>query len=255
MYSCDEPHFFPENGDPAGNWPYCVDKLEADRDAWPEIPKVVTTHVQSVLEHGISQRVAAYQRRHGSPPAAMRFVAAPFALLEAVDVGELADAIRTGGGTQGAHNFWWKMSGGATATLFLGAADAWNAPWPHLEIIGTQGRSLVCQAGRRVGLLVPREATRWWEPPGLAPHVSAANIAGLGEDIKAFLATCVGTAPLVGAETVLGEPGRALTLCQAAQDALQSGEMQFLTARPWQTAPTAPQPTPRPSENLTLEFA
>jgi hypothetical protein len=52
-------------------------------------------------EAGIAQRVAAYRVRHGHPPAAMRFVAAPFALLEAGDVLDLAADIRATGGADG----------------------------------------------------------------------------------------------------------------------------------------------------------
>jgi len=52
-------------------------------------------------EQGIAQRVAAYRTRHGAAPAAMRFVAAPFALLEAGDVHDLAEAIRAAGGADG----------------------------------------------------------------------------------------------------------------------------------------------------------
>ena len=52
-------------------------------------------------EAGIAQRVAAYRVRHGHPPAAMRFVAASFALLEAGDVLDLAADIRAAGGADG----------------------------------------------------------------------------------------------------------------------------------------------------------
>jgi hypothetical protein len=52
-------------------------------------------------ESGVAQRVRAYRIRHGRAPAALRFVAAPFALLAPQDVHELADAIRAAGGAGG----------------------------------------------------------------------------------------------------------------------------------------------------------
>jgi hypothetical protein len=52
-------------------------------------------------EHGLKQRMAAYQKRHGRAPARMRFVARPFGLLEPDDVQELAAAIRGTGGAGG----------------------------------------------------------------------------------------------------------------------------------------------------------
>lgn len=52
-------------------------------------------------EAGIAQRLQAYRSRHGSAPARMRFMAQPFALLEAGDVAELAEAIRAANGAGG----------------------------------------------------------------------------------------------------------------------------------------------------------
>lgn len=52
-------------------------------------------------EAGIAQRLQAYRSRHGSAPARMRFMAQPFALLEAGDVAELAEAIRAANGAAG----------------------------------------------------------------------------------------------------------------------------------------------------------
>ena len=89
---------------------------------------------------------------------------------------------------KGATSLWLRFDGGATATAIFAACDVWNSELPRLEIIGTQGRFLVCEGGRRVGMFQPREAARWIEPPGLASHVSAANIGGVAEDIKLFLA-------------------------------------------------------------------
>ena len=52
-------------------------------------------------EHGMAQRVAAYREKHGRAPANMRFIAAPFALLESGDVQALAEAIDAAGGAGG----------------------------------------------------------------------------------------------------------------------------------------------------------
>lgn len=52
-------------------------------------------------EAGMAQRVQAYRSRYGQTPAGMRFIAQPFALLEAGDVAELAQAIRAAGGAGG----------------------------------------------------------------------------------------------------------------------------------------------------------
>lgn len=87
-------------------------------------------------------------------------------------------------------HLWLQFAGGATATAIFASGDNWNSPLPRLEICGTQGRFLVCEAGRRMGFFQPHEAARWIEPPGLAAHISAANVNGLAEDIKAFLGEC-----------------------------------------------------------------
>ena len=47
-YSCDEPHFFPIHGDYANNWKICESRVAEDTAAWPEVPKLITTHIQSV---------------------------------------------------------------------------------------------------------------------------------------------------------------------------------------------------------------
>jgi hypothetical protein len=52
-------------------------------------------------EHGVAQRVAAYAMRHGQAPAALRFVAGTFALMNPGDVRALAAAIRAAGGADG----------------------------------------------------------------------------------------------------------------------------------------------------------
>lgn len=88
----------------------------------------------------------------------------------------------------GATSLWLQFASGAGATALFAAAESWNAPFPRLEICGTQGRSLVCEAGRRLWFHQPREASHFLEPPGLSAQVSQANLIGLAEDLKAFLA-------------------------------------------------------------------
>ncbi len=119
---------------------------------------------------------------------------------------------------------------GATATLLFAGAESWSAPLPRLEICGTQGRFLVCEAGRRLWLHHPREAARFWEPPGLSHHVSSANISGLAEDLKAFLAWCV--APEKESDALLNESNAglhaamtALWVLEAAARSLRDGQI------------------------------
>lgn len=57
IYACDEPHFFPNYDDPAGNWARCRAELDAFDAAWPEAPKLVTAHIQSVEAHGMAGRI------------------------------------------------------------------------------------------------------------------------------------------------------------------------------------------------------
>lgn len=90
----------------------------------------------------------------------------------------------------GALSLWLSFAHGPTATALFSGAEAWSATLPRLEVCGTQGRSLVCESGRRLWLHQPREAAHLLEPPGLAAHVSAANVIGLTEDLKAFLTAC-----------------------------------------------------------------
>ena len=90
----------------------------------------------------------------------------------------------------GALSLWISFAHGPTATALFSGAEAWSVPLPRLEVCGTQGRSLVCESGRRLWLHQPREAAHLLEPPGLAAHVSAANVIGLSEDLKAFLTAC-----------------------------------------------------------------
>jgi predicted dehydrogenase len=113
-------------------------------------------------------------------------------------------------------SLWIGFAGGATATAIFASGDAWNSPLPRLEIIGTQGRFLVCEAGRRMGFFQPYEAARWIEPPGQAVHVSAVNVTGLAEDIKKFL-TAAAQPESVADNCVWLETARALAVVEAAQ--------------------------------------
>lgn len=84
-----------------------------------------------------------------------------------------------------------RFANGAIANVLFAGAETWSAPFPRLEIVGTQGRSIICEAGRRLWQHHPREAARFWEPPGMSHHVSSANVAGVAEDLKSFFACCV----------------------------------------------------------------
>jgi predicted dehydrogenase len=154
-------------------------------------------------------------------------------------------------------HLWLGFASGATATAIFASADNWNASLPRLEICGTQGRFLVCEAGRRMGFFQPHEAARWIEPPGLATHVSSANTSGLAEDIKLFLGDCASnnTAP----ENIEWlEVGRILAAMEAARQSLETGapvaleKLRFDTGtRCTRSTPRAPS-TPSASPTLTL---
>lgn len=159
----------------------------------------------------------------------------------------------------GAASVMLRLAGGATVTILFGAADAWNTPLPRVEICGTQGRFLVCEAGRRLWHHVPREGARLWEPPGMAAHVSASNLAGYAEDLKAFLAVCVNNPAPFNAERALGAAARAIGALEATFLALETGITQPISARGSQTKPLdtlvmEPEAVP-PARNLTLELS
>jgi len=80
-----------------------------------------------------------------------------------------------------------EFANGVGASLVLGSGDEWSAPLPRLEIVGTQGRFLVCEGGRDLRLHAPREATRTWSAPSLAPSISSAEAGGVAQDVRAFL--------------------------------------------------------------------
>ena len=146
--------------------------------------------------------------------------------------------------------------GGAHLSALFGAADTWNAPLPRLEASGTQGRFLVCEAGRRLMQFVPREGARVWEPPGLAPHVSGANLSGYGEDIKAFLSVCADNPAPFNAERALDDAARALSVLEAAFLSVAQNAPVAVEARGVRTrSPREPVETEEaPARNLTLEL-
>ena len=131
----------------------------------------------------------------------------------------------------GAANVLLRFAGGVSLSALFGAADNWNAPLPRIEVCGTQGRSLICESGRRLSHYVPREAARVWEPPGMAPHLSAANLAGYAEDLKAFLSVCTDNPAPFNAERALDESARALSVLEATLSALESGGVVNVEAR------------------------
>lgn len=163
----------------------------------------------------------------------------------------------------GATSLLLQLAGGASVSALFGAADIWNAPLPRLEICGTQGRYLVCEAGRRLWHHVPREGARLWEPPGLAAHVSASNVLGYAEDLKAFLEVCVDNPAPFNAERALDGAARALGALEGAFASLESGALQAIQARGAalfeegsgiSATPLAPL-NPLPPRNLTLELS
>jgi predicted dehydrogenase len=133
---------------------------------------------------------------------------------------------------KGATTLWLSLAGGATATAIFCGADAGNSALPRLEIVGTQGRFLVCESGRRLGMFQPRDAARWIEPPGLASHVSAANVGGVADDFRLFLAaTLDAKAPHV-AETDAREAARVLQILEAAGHSLADGALVAIAPLP-----------------------
>ena len=158
----------------------------------------------------------------------------------------------------GAANVLIRCAGGASIGIMFGAADAWNSPLPRIEICGTQGRSLVCESGRRLVHYVPREGGRSWEPPGLAPHVSAPSLAGYAEDLKAFLSVCTDNPAPFGAERALDDAARALSALEATLESLESGAPVAIEARglarATQNAAPDASATGEAPRNLTLDL-
>ena len=133
--------------------------------------------------------------------------------------------------SDGAASVLIRFAGGASLSALFSAADAWNSPLPRIEVCGTQGRSLVCESGRRLLHYVPREGARVWEPPGLAAHVSAPSMAGYAEDLKAFLSVCTDNPAPFGAERALDDAARSLSVLEATLEALETGATVAIEAR------------------------
>jgi predicted dehydrogenase len=131
----------------------------------------------------------------------------------------------------GAASLWMQFQHGLdgrslAATAVFASADPWNSPLPRLEMCGTQGRSLVCEGGRRVWLYAPRETARLLEPPGLALQISPSNFTGIAEDLKAFLARAAGVTDAVsGFDSGLADAAMILRLMEAVDEAMACGLM------------------------------
>lgn len=134
----------------------------------------------------------------------------------------------------GVATIWLHFADGASAVALFAPAENWSSPLPRLEICGTEGRGIVCEGGRRLWVHEPREAARLLEPPGLAVQVSAANVAGMAEDLKEFLGACVVDEKIAertstarsGPERSPLEPAvRALRVIEAASQSLGGGRV------------------------------
>jgi hypothetical protein len=89
-----------------------------------------------------------------------------------------------------------------------------------------------------MGFFQSHEATRWIEPPSLAPHISHSNLNGLAEDIKQFLAECVEDAGQMDNADWL-EVARVLAAMEAACESLQTGAPALLEALKFEVASAA----------------
>lgn len=214
-----------------------------------------------LIERGEIGPVTALQARFPFPLAPARFEAAFSAfdaLLSFVARSHSPRDALAARHDDGATSLLVRFEGGATISALFCAADTWNSALPRFEICGTQGRFLVCEAGRRLWHHVPREGARFWEPPGLAPHVSSSNVSGYAEDIKAFLGVVADNPAPLNAERALGEAARALTILEAALRSLETGQCEAVEARGvrLETAPllqAEPLATPI-ARNLTLDL-
>jgi hypothetical protein len=155
--------------------------------------------------------------------------AAPFGKEEKIgwDVSAAPVAV-CGSERNGAATLWMHFADGSAATALFAPAENWSSPLPRLEIVGTEGRSAVCEGGRRLWLHEPREAARLLEPPGLVAQISAANLVGVAEDIKAFIAWSVAKTRV--AEQMERRPAlegsiRVLRVLEAADESLRTGRI------------------------------
>jgi predicted dehydrogenase len=155
--------------------------------------------------------------------------AAPMAKDEKVswDISAAPVAV-CGSERHGAAALWMHFADGSAATALFSPSENWSSPLPRLEIVGTEGRSIVCEGGRRVLLHEPREAARLWEPPGLAAQISASNVVGVAEDVKAFLSWCVSKTRLEEQSErrpALESTIRALRVLEATAESLRTGRI------------------------------
>jgi predicted dehydrogenase len=128
----------------------------------------------------------------------------------------------------GAAALWIHFADGSAATALFAPSENWSSPLPRLEIIGTEGRSIVCEGGRRLWLHEPREAARVLEPPGQVAQISSANLVGVAEDIKAFLAWRVTKSPAreqADRRPALEGSIRVLRVLEAAAESLRTGQI------------------------------
>ena len=128
-----------------------------------------------------------------------------------------------------------KLSGGAVATVLFGAADEWNAPLPRLELVGEDGRFLVCESGRSVRLSQPREPSREVSLPGLSIAAPPAAVAGIIEELKVFFALWSQAASRHASVEIpqfadLRGATPVLQAMEAAAEAARSGQTVSLTA-------------------------
>lgn len=154
----------------------------------------------------------------------------------------------TGAESSGSTNLLLHLDRGVSATALFSGSDNWSSSLPRLEACGTQGRSLICEAGRRLWVHEPRESARFLEPPGLASYISAANVAGLAEDVKAFLAAVAGQEPVsdghIQTETSgLAEAAQILGCLEAAGEAVATDRM--IEWGPVPSAATSPAKKPK----------
>ena len=159
----------------------------SEASAADDLPYLAASYaaLDVLLAFGAPQRARGATSSEAATLAATSMIARP----EIDSRATLGTVGRVMASTQGgATSLWLQFASGAGATALFAGAESWNAPFPRLEVCGTQGRSLVCEAGRRLWLHQPREASHFLEPPGLAAHVSQANLIGLAEDLKSFLA-------------------------------------------------------------------
>lgn len=183
--------------------------------------------------NGVGRPLSADQRRMlASSFAAIDLLlafAAPLGKDEKVgwDVSAAPVAV-CGSERNGAATLWVHFADGSAATALFAPAENWSSPLPRLEIVGTEGRSIVCEGGRRLWLHEPREAARVLEPPGLVAQISTANLVGIAEDVKAFLAWRVAKSP--AREQAERRPAlegaiRVLRVLEAASESLRTGQL------------------------------